>query len=178
MSGELPRNAPPGAAWDGTQWVAYDGRVWNGQAWVSPPPGAGPQIARPWDAPPPAPKKPKKNVSPWWVIGILAVVAVVVIGLYSASGGSKSTPTGPDNGDRYGAFVVCQDQVSDQLKAPSTAEFASITDSSVSNSGDVWTVTSYVDAQNGFGAQIRVRWTCTATHISGDRYNVRATLDE
>ena len=45
------------------------------------------------------------------------------------------------------ACLIAEKFVAQQLKAPSTAEFAP--DCSVSKRQEVWTVRAYVDAQNG-----------------------------
>jgi len=55
--------------------------------------------------------------------------------------------------------VLCKDEVTAALKAPSTAEFSSVSASRTATYS--WTVTGAVDAQNGFGAQIRSRFVCT-----------------
>lgn len=53
---------------------------------------------------------------------------------------------------------VCLDSVRGKLKAPATARF---TDSAVpALTGAEWAWTSYVDAQNSFGATIRTSFTC------------------
>lgn len=47
------------------------------------------------------------------------------------------------------------------LRAPATAEFPGLLGSGCSarKEGDVWTVRSWVDAENGFGAKIRTHFT-------------------
>lgn len=60
--------------------------------------------------------------------------------------------------DTTSAFVMSQEFVKRNLKAPSTAEFPWITDDRVAIStrpGCAFHVVGWVDAQNGFGAQIR-----------------------
>jgi hypothetical protein len=53
---------------------------------------------------------------------------------------------------------ICQERVSAGLKAPASAEFP-----------------SYDDAQNGFGAQLRTRYTCTASfHPDGATYDIES----
>lgn len=42
-----------------------------------------------------------------------------------------------------------------QLKSPSTADFPSCRENRIMRSGDRYVVTSYVDSQNSFGAQVR-----------------------
>ena len=61
-------------------------------------------------------------------------------------------------GDQHSvsAFVMSQRTVTANLRAPSTAEFPSINAVNVSPVGDCrYVVSAFVDAQNGFGAQIR-----------------------
>ena len=54
-------------------------------------------------------------------------------------------------------WAMAQSFVKDQLKSPKSADFPTYGDSSVSitNSGDYYKVTGYVDAENSFGAEIR-----------------------
>jgi hypothetical protein len=102
----------------------------------------------------------------------LAVAGVVVAGLFvigSFSGGGDSD----SSGDSYMAEEQCKDWVKEQLKAPSTAEFENVS----STGSDPYTVTGDVDAQNGFGAQIRTTWTCDI-HTEGDYWKGHATLLE
>jgi hypothetical protein len=66
--------------------------------------------------------------------------------------------------DRIDAFVMAKQLMESRLKAPRTAEFASISDSNIRNlGGNEWEVSSYVDSQNSFGAMIRTRFTITMT---------------
>lgn len=56
------------------------------------------------------------------------------------------------------AYIVSQDMIANSLRSPSTAEFPSRTQSGVQLSnlgGCIHLISSYVDAQNGFGAIIR-----------------------
>ena len=84
---------------------------------------------------------------------------------------------GSDAGDdKYGAQGACEDWVKDQLKAPSTADFGG-EDISGPEEGP-WTITGYVDAENGFGANIRADWTCDVRLDTDDYYRGTATLLE
>lgn len=58
------------------------------------------------------------------------------------------------------AFIVSQDYVTPQLKTPAEAEFPTFSDSFVTISGNIYTVHSYVDSQNSFGANIRSNYNC------------------
>lgn len=65
------------------------------------------------------------------------------------------------------ACYACRQFVRNNLKAPSTADFQPCYEaSSVYQRERVFTVNSYVDAQNAFGAKIRNEFTCTAEYIS------------
>ncbi|MBU1279520.1 MAG: hypothetical protein KJ699_01885 [Alphaproteobacteria bacterium] len=64
-------------------------------------------------------------------------------------------------GDRYSveAFVMSQRPVTATLRAPATADFPSINSANITRAdGCRYIVNSYVDAQNGFGAQIRTNY--------------------
>lgn len=94
----------------------------------------------------------------WIVVALFALLFIGVI----ANSDPKPAPTitrswAPDNFD---AYTMAKKFITDRLKAPSTAEFASIHQSTVSQSGNnEWKVSSYVDSQNGFGAMIRTKFT-------------------
>ncbi len=77
----------------------------------------------------------------------------------------EETITRP-NGDRLGwadAYIACRDSVEKRLRAPSTARFvrAGSNDFVEPNKvGNTFITTIIVDAENGFGAMIRSRWSC------------------
>ena len=70
------------------------------------------------------------------------------------------------------ACFVTQKRVQEMLKAPSTAKFPSCSgeDMIVMRDGktEKFTVIGHVDSQNGFGAQIRTRFSATAEHSGAD----------
>lgn len=68
--------------------------------------------------------------------------------------------------DDFDACWMAQKFVKDQLKAPSTAKFAPCRepDSVMTGNGRVWKVDSWVDAQNGFGAQLRTDFTAKVVY--------------
>lgn len=63
------------------------------------------------------------------------------------------------------AFTVAEAMVKQELKAPSTAKFCTISQASITHDGDVYTVSGWVDAQNSFGATLRSNWTVTFTAV-------------
>ncbi len=71
--------------------------------------------------------------------------------------------------DKFGAAVACQELVERRLKAPATADFPTVNPAAIdSGANAIYQVTSYVDAQNGFGAQIRTNYTCKVQYQASD----------
>lgn len=63
-------------------------------------------------------------------------------------------------GDALGAYLMSERFMKRRLKAPSTASFAGHHNSTTTRLDcALWRVSSYVDAQNGFGAMVRTRYT-------------------
>lgn len=62
----------------------------------------------------------------------------------------------------------CQDMVTNLLKAPSTADFGSVYLDSLG------VVRGYVDAQNGFGAQIRNTFSCGFDAGADGEYKIKS----
>ncbi len=59
------------------------------------------------------------------------------------------------------AFAASKQFVSQRLKAPATARFGPITDSTIKGSGDgPYTVSGYVDSRNPLGTYLRLNYTC------------------
>lgn len=111
----------------------------------------------------------KKNMK----IGCLTVLVIfVVAGLWAALSGN-SEPKGPDGLD---AYVMSQIFVEKQLKSPSTAKFPTFEDSMVIPLGDNrFKISSYVDAQNSFGAMVRTPYTCIVKHTGeGDKWRLES----
>lgn len=78
-----------------------------------------------------------------------------------------------DSDPRANAFYVCAEFVERRLKSPASADFPNYfsAPSMVSGDAPTYTVRSYVDSENGFGANIRTRFTCTVTDI-GDEWRL------
>lgn len=67
------------------------------------------------------------------------------------------------------ASFACRDAVRDNLKAPSTAEFG---EPKTTTAGKDWLIAGAVDAQNGYGAMIRSRYTCTVRGDANGSYSI------
>lgn len=112
--------------------------------------------ARPEPPTPPQSKQEKRAGQ------IAAAVLVLVVGGCSYAVFGRG---GGGGGDEGGAIAYCHQFVEDRLRAPSTADFPSSPEHRVTELGDQrWRVAAYVDAENGFGAQIRTEWTCEISY--------------
>jgi len=105
------------------------------------------------------------------IIGLIVIVAVlfaVMVALRgSFNGPATGAPPATQGGNPYTVWRICQERVAAELKAPSTADFPPYDEHSIGHSGADWFVTSYVDAQNSFGAKLRTHYTCTASFDPG-----------
>jgi len=91
-----------------------------------------------------------------WVIGL---AVLFVIGLVSGGRGGSAT--------ELDAWQMSKQFVTKALKSPKTAEFPWFSEEFVERAGDKdFTVSAYVDSQNGFGALLRSEWTA-AVHYEG-----------
>jgi hypothetical protein len=156
-----------GATWDGTHWVK-DGQVWTGSTWTWPAAVAGQEkVERTWW------RRNRNGLAVVLVLGIVLVGAIVwITGGYGGRGATSTAGGQPDQGDELGAWVVCQQQMDEMLKAPATAEYPSRSEVSIRKSGGTYTVRGWVDSQNGFGALVRTDFICTAISTGGDNYRV------
>lgn len=106
-------------------------------------------------------------------LGLFVAVVAIAVVWSMLDGDDTGGAEGPDD---YGAIDVCHQAVEDKLRAPATADFGGET---VTHTGNRYTVVGHVDAENGFGAQIRTDWVCEATYVSGTTWRpVVATLME
>lgn len=178
----------------------WDDNAWTGQTRPKPPPAvpskarlggsiyatSSPQLPSAI----PKPKPGTEGKQPFYkrpigavIIGL--IVLLIAMSMFGDSGGSSGggggspTPT-VNNGTQVGAYVVCQQFVEDRLKSPSSAEFGgpySRVTQTVSTGR--YKVSTYVDAQNSFGAMIRTDFICEVTHTSGESYRLESlVMDE
>lgn len=88
-------------------------------------------------------------------------LAAAVVAMVAACGG----PSTMDQTTRdFLAYDACKEAVSQQLKAPGSADFQSRLDVDYTTSGgDNITVAGWVDAQNSYGAKLRTSWACSTS---------------
>lgn len=95
-------------------------------------------------------------------VGLFALIGFVVWLAVLDARDSAANSCGSDTG----AWVMAQEAVKTRLKAPSTAEFPWFSEDYVSTDGECgYVVAAHVDAQNGFGAQIRSRFVVALEHV-------------
>ena len=117
----------------------------------------------------PGAKPPSKRAE--WAV-LLLIGAVIV---WCFTGGETKTPSPAPSQNQVlsestaqvMAKTICEMRVKDTLKAPSTADFPFFSQATFDGSRRA-TLSSYVDAQNGFGAMIRTSFVCTVEYGGGD----------
>jgi hypothetical protein len=120
------------------------------------------------------PEKPKtsKSATAAGVVVLLgagALLASCVGYVVSNSSDDSSSDGGRDDGM---ATVMCEDFVEERLKAPSTADFSGVFDTTVTGTDDSYTVVGHVDAENSFGAMIRSNYTCNIRDNGDDSWTL------
>lgn len=95
------------------------------------------------------------------VLPLIAVISILfllaLINSPNKSSARHAAPTAMPAPKAIDACAMSHVFIKQQLKSPSTADFAVCDepDTVVAHTGNQWTVRSYVDAQNSFGAQLR-----------------------
>lgn len=83
---------------------------------------------------------------------------------------SNTTPE-KRNATEFNAYVMSQVFVKKHLKAPSTADFASFSEAKILREpNNKFTVVSYVDAENSFGAKLRNHYRCELVYDGIDNW--------
>ncbi|HMI49267.1 MAG TPA: hypothetical protein VK481_11390 [Gemmatimonadaceae bacterium] len=131
------------------------------------------------EGPPPLP--PRAGPLGWWRAQNTALHAVLIVGaflglaaLVNAAGGSGDTAA-TSSTRSYGAYQACKSSVTDRLKSPTSASFSSFEDSAVTVTGSRYKVAGTVDAENSFGASIRMTFLCSLRLTEhGDQLNYEA----
>ena len=92
-------------------------------------------------------------------------LALLTLTLATACG----TPDEPDPMRSSMVAQICQNQVREQLRSPSTAEFPRLMPLVEHEPGRrVATIEAHVDAQNAFGATVRNEFTCRVERKADD----------
>lgn len=104
------------------------------------------------------------------IISFLAVAVVIALIAADFAYFAKVQPRNTYSDSDYDAGMACimaEKLIKPQLKAPTSAEFdyADCQQSAVLT-GHTWTLHSYIDADNSFGAHIRTRYVVQITYES------------
>jgi len=105
---------------------------------------------------------------------LIIIIVVIFSAIFSSIGddnsGSSNIANNSSNSqvDDSKAFIIAQNYVKSALKSPSTADFPAFDYTTQKISEDEFKVSSYVDAQNSFGAEIRTTWEATLLYVGGD----------
>lgn len=99
-------------------------------------------------------------------LGIFAVIFVISLLISVLSPAPKEAPANPKE-DAYTAAITLAPQA---LKSPDSATFPyydkSMDSGIVDIGGGQWQITSFVDAENSFGAKIRTDYTAIVSHVN------------
>jgi len=119
-------------------------------------------------------KKIKEQQKKSTVIGFVVLVVIIFILFKLCSSGDKPESKTPwDQKDNSaGAWVYTQMYVKNNLKSPSTAKFPWGYTDYVQRNGTTYTIKSYVDSENSFGAMIRTYFNATVREVSEDNWKM------
>jgi hypothetical protein len=106
----------------------------------------------------------------WFFVVFLIAVAAFNVSEYFKRGQPRSVDKASI------AYSECRTAIRLRLKAPSTADFPIGQSADYVITGDTVIVTSFVDAQNSYGAKLRSTWRCKALVGDAGSFIVYATL--
>jgi len=103
---------------------------------------------------------------------LLVVAAAIVFGFILlvslGNNGTQTTQTSQTQASGERAFIISQGYVKSALKSPSTADFPTLDYQANLLGNERYTVSSYVDSQNSFGATIRSEWSAILKYNGGE----------
>ena len=100
------------------------------------------------------------------ILPIILVVFILPMALVLLFGETHSQQDSRVNHSE--AMAIATQYIEAVLAAPSTSDFPLLDYEAAEISDDLWEVTSYVDAQNAFGVEMRNTWTITMRYKGGD----------
>ncbi len=106
------------------------------------------------------------------VISLVVLALVIGVAVYGFSGSGSQEGEDSFGHDWAVAMTVAEKAVKSELKSPSSAEFSSKNETTINVSGNTWTVSGWVEAQNSFGATIRNSYSVKFTFNSSDKYTI------
>lgn len=70
------------------------------------------------------------------------------------------------------AISFCKNLVRQELKAPASAKFEFLPEVTTSEINETYMISSYIDAENSFGAKVRTNYFCQLNYIDGREWSV------
>lgn len=115
----------------------------------------------------------KRNLFLKHIISVISVIIFVFIAFGSETNKYFSDDSSSDSStENLLAYSYAEDYVKQRLRSPSTAKFPGIWDGKADHISKIgerkYSIRSYVDSQNGFGAMLRTNWSCKITFV-GDK---------
>lgn len=104
----------------------------------------------------------------WFVVLALAGGGIYWLGSRDSTSADAEAQARTEKDEKLGAWVIAQQFVEEELKAPGTASFGG-KDVQPEGAGR-YRVSGWVDAQNGFGAKVRSRFSITVEKIGDQRW--------
>jgi len=116
----------------------------------------------------------------WSRAFIIGLLFAILLGAFTDGSQDKTNETNPETvaqeesvsskNTRTEAWVCTQNYVEKQLKSPSSADFPWLDWEATEVEENKYVVTSYVDAQNAFGAEIRTHFVCQTEVIDASQF--------
>lgn len=103
------------------------------------------------------------------LVSVAAFGGLLVAGVCALADRAPTQARQPSNVE---AFTICKQLMQQRMRAPATSSFAAYPESTVRRESGDYVVLSHVDSQNGFGALIRTRYTCTVRPNGAERWSL------
>jgi len=111
-------------------------------------------------------RRRRRGLPGWLLVALVLFIIPGLLGLmFTALGGGLEQP------QRIGAYDAAQRAVSRELLSPASAVYPDRSKVSITKRANArCRVAGYVDAQNGFGAMIRIRWVAVVFLSTDDEW--------
>ncbi len=108
---------------------------------------------------------------------VFLIFAFLAVGSTDSENGKPRDPNAWKSEDNKSmAYIMMEDFVKRDLKSPSTAEFPGVFDGKLDHvtalGNQSYRIVSYVDAQNSFGAMLRIKFVGEIKQISDDEWQL------
>ena len=119
----------------------------------------------------------EENQNTYKRLGELFIIAIFIVAIVLIFG-EKNTNHNSKDYKLISCYTYSQELVKNKLKSPKSADFPSYSKSFVTDKGDTVYVSAYVDADNSFGASVRVYYTANIKVKDGEPISGTVNLIE